>query len=68
MTVLPNREQLPADILHSTRAVLWNYIVKVEGQKPSKVPFQPHRPSVPLPSMTPARGTRSRWRMTPLGR
>ena len=43
MTVLPNLEQLPADIVHSRRAVVWRLETR-EG-KPTKVPFIPHRPT-----------------------
>lgn len=39
------RDVLPASLLNSDRAVLWNYEVRPGDPKPTKVPFQAHRPT-----------------------
>ena len=43
MSILPNLQPLPADIRHSTRAVVWKAETR-EG-KPTKVPYIAHRPA-----------------------
>ena len=45
VSVLPDLDQLPVDILLSTRCVVWNYHPRDNG-KPTKVPYQPHRPGL----------------------
>jgi len=43
VSILPNLEPLPADIRHSTRAVVWK--AETRDGKPTKVPYIPHRPA-----------------------
>jgi hypothetical protein len=45
MSVLPNLDHLPSDILHSARALVWKYETREGTPKPTKVPYIPHRPA-----------------------
>lgn len=52
MSCLPDLDQLPIEILESRRAVLWNR--EMRDGKPTKVPYQPHRPKDKASTTNPA--------------
>jgi hypothetical protein len=52
MSCLPDLDQLPIEILESRKSVLWNF--ETRDGRPTKVPYQPHRPNTKASTTNPA--------------